>query len=79
VASLFCSSVSDEEKNGLVSLTPADDVIKPFLPVIYKFSYYARVFLRIGWKSLSGTNTQLITKICKLGTKKFYNIDTWSI
>jgi hypothetical protein len=27
------------------------------LPVIYKFLYYARVFVRIYWKSTPGTNT----------------------
>ncbi len=33
------------------------NAIKLFLSVIYEFSYKARVFARLGWKSLPGTNT----------------------
>ncbi len=33
------------------------NVIKLFLSVIYKFSYQARVFVRLGLKSMPGTNT----------------------
>ncbi len=39
------------------SMCPGSNVINPFTAVIYKFLYKARVFVRIGWKSLSGTNT----------------------
>ncbi len=37
--------------------TSGPNVIKLFTTVIYEFSYLARVFVRIGLKSLSGTNT----------------------
>jgi hypothetical protein len=30
---------------------------KTFLSVIYEFAYYARVSVRVGWKSLAGRNT----------------------
>jgi len=38
-------------------LCPGANVIKLFLSVIYEFSYLAQVFVRLGWKSLPGTNT----------------------
>jgi hypothetical protein len=36
---------------------PGHHVIDLFTAVIYEFSIYARVFVRIGLKGLSGTNT----------------------
>ncbi len=36
---------------------PGVNAIKLFLPVTNEFSYKARVFARLGWKSLPGTNT----------------------
>jgi hypothetical protein len=33
------------------------NVLKPYLTVIFKFLYSAGGFIRLGWKSLSGTNT----------------------
>jgi hypothetical protein len=40
-----------------MGLAPGANVIKPFLSVIYRFPYYARVFVRLDWKSLRMTNT----------------------
>ncbi len=34
--------------------------------------------IRLGWKSLSGTNTSLFTKSVNYIRKKFYNID-WAL
>jgi hypothetical protein len=51
------------------------NAIKLFLSVIYRFSYLARVFVIIDWKSFPMTNTlAVITKIRNLQTKKFFNI-----
>jgi hypothetical protein len=36
---------------------PGANFIKLFMSVIYKFSYKARVFVRLGLKSMPGTNT----------------------
>jgi hypothetical protein len=36
------------------------NAIKLFLPVIYTFSYKARAFVRMGLKSLPGTNTSFL-------------------
>ncbi len=36
---------------------PGANVIKLFMSIIYSFSYEARVLVRIGSKSLPGTNT----------------------
>jgi len=47
---------------------------KTFLPVIYRFLYKARVFVRLDWKSSPMTNTLLITEIRNLRTKKFYKV-----
>ncbi len=38
-------------------VTPGANVIKKFTPVIYGFSYQARVFVRLDQKSLPMTNT----------------------
>ncbi len=38
------------------TLATGADVIKHVLSVIYRFSHYARVFIRLGWKSLPSTN-----------------------
>ena len=35
---------------------PVTNVIKLFVSVIYEFLYYIRAFVRMSWKSLSGTN-----------------------
>ncbi len=43
---------------------------KTFLSTIYEFLYQARVFIRLGWKSLQGTNTlAYLTLVTK---KKFF-------
>ncbi len=36
---------------------PRTNVTNLLPSVIYDFSYYARVFVRLGWNSLPGTNT----------------------
>jgi hypothetical protein len=43
--------------------TPENKCYKTFLSVIYSFSYYARVFGRIGSKSLPRTYTTLLQKL----------------
>jgi hypothetical protein len=40
-----------------ITLAPGADAIKRFISVIYEFFLYDRVFVRIGWKGLPGTNT----------------------
>ncbi len=35
------------------------------------------MFVKLGWKACQGQKLQLITKIRKLWTKKFYNIGHW--
>jgi hypothetical protein len=47
------------------------------MSVIFKLSHKARVFVRLGWKSLSSTDPMLNTKICKLQTKKFKTSAHW--
>jgi len=44
---------------------------KTFLSIVYEFLYKARLFVRLGWKSLQRQTLWLITKICKLRTKQF--------
>ncbi len=39
------------------TLGPGANVITDFLSVIYIFSYLARMFVRLGWRSLTKTNT----------------------
>ncbi len=41
----------------LLKHRPGANVIKLFTAVIYEPSYYARVFVRLCWKILPGTNT----------------------
>ncbi len=36
---------------------PGPNVIKLFASVIYEHSYSSRMFVRLGWKILPGTNT----------------------
>jgi hypothetical protein len=55
---------------SFITLGPEHNVIKLFWPVIYRFVYLARVFVRLDWKSLPMTKT----KIRNLRTKTFYNI-----
>jgi hypothetical protein len=51
------------------------NVMKLFLSVMYGFSYLARVFVRLGWKSLPGTkHSSLVAKFLNYGRIKFYNI-----
>ncbi len=38
-------------------LGPGANVIKLILSVIYRYSYKSRGFVRLGWKSLPGTNS----------------------
>ncbi len=52
---------------------PSFNVIKCFLSAIYKFSYYARVFVRLGCKSLPGTDTS--NKNINYGPKSFITLD----
>ncbi len=54
-SSLFCPTVNDEK--SFETVTPGANVIKLSLSVINEFSYQARVFVRLGRKSLEGTNT----------------------
>jgi hypothetical protein len=44
-----------------------------FKSVIYGFSYLARVFVRLGWKTCQG-QTNLLQKLVNYGQKMFYNI-----
>jgi hypothetical protein len=39
------------------NITPGDNVIILFMPVIYEFSYESRAFVRVRLRSSSGTNT----------------------
>jgi hypothetical protein len=41
----------------LIKLAPWASDIKLFTSVIYQSSNLARVFVRLGWKGLPGTNT----------------------
>jgi hypothetical protein len=51
---------------------------KTFLSVVYKFLYLARVFVRLGCKSLPEGNTQAYyKKFIKIRTKKFCNTGPW--
>ncbi len=45
------------DKKSFIALSLGPNVIKHFFSVIYEFSYWARVFVRLSWKSLPGTNT----------------------
>ncbi len=38
-------------------MLPGANVIKPLLSVIYVFSFESRAFVKLGYKSLIGTNT----------------------
>ncbi len=50
------------------------NVIKLFTVVIYKFSY-PRVFVRIGWKSLSGDDhSDVLRKFVNYGQKSFITL-----
>ncbi len=53
---------------------PEANVIKLFLSVIYEFLYQARVFVRLGWKGLPGTNTLAYYEHTLITYKKNYNI-----
>ncbi len=56
---LILANVRDkkESETSLISSTLGANLIKLFWAVIHIFSYQARVFVRLGWKSLLGTNT----------------------
>jgi hypothetical protein len=58
--------------------SPGANVIKLLLSVIYRFSYLARVFVKLDYKSLQMTNTSLLQKSVIYGQKTFYNIGLWS-
>ncbi len=45
------------KKKVFAILSPEPNVIKLFTSVIDELSYYARLFIRLCWKRLSGTNT----------------------
>jgi hypothetical protein len=47
---------------------------KTFLSAIYKFSYKASAFVRLGQKSLPGTSTDLLQKFVNYQTKTLYSI-----
>ncbi len=50
-------------------------MLKKFLSVIYGFSYSARVYVRLGWKSLPGTkHYSLLQKFLHYWQKSFINI-----
>jgi hypothetical protein len=51
---------------------PGANVIKLFMSVIYGFSYYARVYVRLDQKSLPMTNTQAYYVI--YGQKSFITL-----
>jgi hypothetical protein len=37
---------------SFITIAPGANDIKLFVSVIYEFSYYAKMFVRIGWKRL---------------------------
>jgi hypothetical protein len=53
-------------------LAPRANVIKLSFFVIYEFSYQARVFVRLGWKSLPRTNTPAYYENWKFTAVKFF-------
>jgi hypothetical protein len=53
----YCENSQITDIKCFITLRPGSNVINPFTVVIYEFSYKARVFVRIGLKSFSGTNT----------------------
>ncbi len=55
-----------------MTLTPGANVIKHFLSVIYGFSYKARVFVSLDWKSLPMTNTLVYYETPKFTDKKSF-------
>jgi hypothetical protein len=55
-SSLFLLHISDELKE-FYYVANRGQCYKTFLSVIYGFSYQARVFVRLDWKSLPMTNT----------------------
>jgi hypothetical protein len=48
-----------------------------FMSIIYSFLYQARVFLRISWKRLPGSNTLAYYESPSFTDKEFYKIATW--
>ncbi len=53
--------------------SPRAQCYKTFLSVTYEFLFYARVFVRLGWKSLPGTNSPLYYENFKI-VENFCNI-----
>jgi hypothetical protein len=53
--------------------------MKHFLGAINEYSYEARVFVRLSWRSLPGPNNTAYYKNNTLQTKKFYNIFPWQV
>ncbi len=45
------------DKKSFIALSLGPNVIKHFFSVIYEFSYWDRVFVRLGCKGLKGINT----------------------
>ncbi len=61
----------------VLSLPLRANVIKLLSSMIYGFSYEARVFVRLGRKSLPGTkHSSTLQKFVNYGRKTFYNIGT---
>ncbi len=57
-----------------VNTHPGANVIKLFLPVICEYLCWARMFDRLGWKSLPGTNTSLLRKLVNYWLKSFIKL-----
>jgi hypothetical protein len=53
----YLASLTVMKEKCFITLTLGANVIKLFLHVNYRFSYQARVFVRLDWKSLPNTNT----------------------
>jgi hypothetical protein len=55
-ATQFVGVVSYKRKM-FMKLTTGVNLVKLFTSVTYEFLYSARLFVKLGWKSLPGTNT----------------------
>ncbi len=57
VVALLSGVCLRQQHRNWITLNIRGQCYKTFLSVINRFSYYTRLFVRLGWKSLPRTNT----------------------